>query len=932
VSTRQNLHEIHGDWAEAYRDKLVFDHVAWGTHCVDCYPSNCPYRVYVRDGRVVREEVAGTFETIEEGVPDMNPAGCQKGAAWSQLLYGKERVLYPLRRKGERGKGSFERISWDDALTEIADAMLDALQDDGPRGILRIGTPSEGGVQTTSLANPVFERLGIPMTDVQAEINDFNPGIYTTFGRFNPAPSSDDWFHSELLLVWGNNPAFSAIPWYHYLTEARYNGGEMVLVAPDYSPSAIHCDSFVPVRIGSDAALALAMCQTIIEEDLADLAFVREQTDLGLLVRTDNGRYLRQSDLEEGGSDVLFHFFDQASDQIVAAPLTLDLGKLEPALEGSYQARLTDRTLVEVVPVFVLLQRSLENYSPEEASKICDVHPESIRALARKVANKSTRIISGWTMGKSYHGDLMERSLCLLLGLTGNWGKKGTGIRSWAVGMFDGQFLLHTKPRLGQDMTQQLFEHQQALVEAVLDQSPDTTREILTAEASYAGETYFNAYPAAFFWYHHCGYRDVWNDSRYQDTSMKRSFDAYFQEAIDKGWWHGINEMSKQQPPRVLFEIGGNLLRRQRGGQRMLLENLWPKLRLIVSVDWRMSTTGLYSDIILPAAQHYEKVNIAYTTPDVMNLTLSDKAAEPLGESLSEWNISLLLAEKLAERAKARDFVEFQKPDGNTARIDSLYDDITFGGELLDEADAIDEMIKDSAVMGNIPPDTTLASLREKGFVRFTGWGGSPMAMAQASDLRPDETHSPFRWQTEKKEPFPTLTRRAQFYIDHEWFLEAGEQLPVHKDAPAQGGEHPFEVTSGHPRWSVHSMNSANETILGTNRGQPTVDINQQDAKARGIEDGQTVRIHNDLAAMEVQARVSGAVRPGQLVIYNGFEPYQYKDWQDFSNLEPGLVKWLHFAGGYGHLQYRVMHWQPIPIDRAVRVDISACTDNPVAD
>jgi len=45
------------------------------------------------------------------------------------------------------------------------------------------------------------------------------------------------------------------------------------------------------------------------------------------------------------------------------------------------------------------------------------------------------------------------------------------------------------------------------------------------------------------------------------------------------------------------------------------------------------------------------------------------------------------------------------------------------------------------------------------------------MALAQASDLKPDETHSPFRWQTEKKEPFPTLTRRAQFYIDHPYYL-----------------------------------------------------------------------------------------------------------------------------------------------------------------
>jgi nitrate reductase alpha subunit len=404
---------------------------------------------------------------------------------------------------------------------------------------------------------------------------------------------------------------------------------------------------------------------------------------------------------------------------------------------------------------------------------------------------------------------------------------------------------------------------------------------------------------------------------------MKRSFDEYLQEAVDAGWWTGTVQPPPDAPPRILIEIGGNVLRRQRGGQRMLLENLWPKLELIVSVDWRMSTTGLYSDIVLPAAQHHEKTNFPYTTPDVMNLTLADKAVEPAGEARSEWQITLALAKKLSERAKARGLLEIQKPDGQTLRLDTLYEDISFDGALADDDAVIDEVIRDSAVMGTLPEDTTLATLREKGFVRFTGWGRSSMALAQASDLLPNETHSPFRWQTEKKEPFPTLTRRAQFYIDHPWFLEAGEELPVHKPAPAQGGDHPFEITSGHPRWSANSMNSTSKIILQTIRGEPVAHINNEEAATRGIENGQYMRVFNDYASIVVQARVTPAVQPGQLIMYNGFEPYQFKDWQDFSNVEPGLVKWLHLAGGYGHLRYRALHWQPVPIDRAVRVDVA---------
>ena len=68
-----------GKWANGYRDRWKWDKTAWGSHCVDCYPTNCSYRVYVRDGRVVREEPAGNFQTIEEGVPDMNPTRLPEG-------------------------------------------------------------------------------------------------------------------------------------------------------------------------------------------------------------------------------------------------------------------------------------------------------------------------------------------------------------------------------------------------------------------------------------------------------------------------------------------------------------------------------------------------------------------------------------------------------------------------------------------------------------------------------------------------------------------------------------------------------------------------------------------------------------------------------------------------------------------------------------
>ena len=99
------VEERDGQVLAGLAEKMRFDRWGWGSHCVDCYPGACPYKVYVRDGRIVREEVAGTFPQFEDGVPDMNPLGCQKGSAWSQQLDAVDRPLYPLRRVGERGSG-----------------------------------------------------------------------------------------------------------------------------------------------------------------------------------------------------------------------------------------------------------------------------------------------------------------------------------------------------------------------------------------------------------------------------------------------------------------------------------------------------------------------------------------------------------------------------------------------------------------------------------------------------------------------------------------------------------------------------------------------------------------------------------------------------------------------------------------------------------
>ena len=117
-------------------------------------------------------------------------------------------------------------------------------------------------------------------------------------------------------------------------------------------------------------------------------------------------------------------------------------------------------------------------------------------------------------------------------------------------------------------------------------------------------------------------------------------------------------------------------------------------------------------------------------------------------------------------------------------------------------------------------------------------------------------------------------------------------------------------------------MNMTNNIIMNTHRGEPFVFINDVDAAEIGIANGEKVRLVSNAGESLVQAKLSPAVRPGQVVLYNGFEPYMHENWYSQADLEAGHVKHLGMVGNYGHLKYRVFSWQPIPADRAVRVDV----------
>jgi anaerobic selenocysteine-containing dehydrogenase len=502
---------IHREWDEAH----------FGTHCVNCVPGDCPIYVLVKDGRVVREEAAGVLEQVEPGVPDMNPLICQKGLAWSLELEAPDRVAFPLRRVGARGEGRWERISWDEALTETADAMLDAIEEIGPESIVLELSPQ---IAATGPSARFVSVLGGQALDVNATINDFHTGFQQTFGKVSFTPSNDDTFHSDLILIWHGNPAHTNIPGFHYMTEARYRGAEIIHISPDVSPSHSHVDYHIPVRHGTDAALALAACQVVISEGLVDWRFAAAQTDLSLLVRADTGQYLRECHLEPGGRDDRFFQAHPEKGVVPVDPASLLLD-FEPLGEASLEVETLDAGRVQVEPLFARLRRMLDaHYTPEQASEVCEAHPDAIRLLARKVASRKTRLNVAVGICKYYHGDLMSRAILLLLALTGNWGKKGAGTGGWCSFMFDGSSMAMAKTEAGVEAGRALREGARAVREQLRAQDPTLTGELadrVILRSMGSGMML----PPAFFWYAQAGFRERWNNREWSDPSMPREFE-----------------------------------------------------------------------------------------------------------------------------------------------------------------------------------------------------------------------------------------------------------------------------------------------------------------------------------------------------------------------------------------------------------------------
>ncbi len=920
----------YDDFSDVYRAKWKWDKIVKGTHTRANCISACSWDVYVKDGIAWREEQNAIYEAPRDDVPDLNPRGCQKGACYTDLQLSEARVTHPLKRVGERGAGKWKRISWEEAYTEIADGLIDAAIDQGTESIVYDhGTTNAGYGPETAGDFRFASALKVTTIDSWSGVGDMPMGAIQTWGMYNCEGTSDDWFRSDYIVIWIGNPVYTRIPEVHNMHEARYRGAKLVVVAPDLSPSTVHADMWLNIKPETDAALGLAVAQVMISEGLIKHDYVVEQTDMPFLIRKDTQQFLRESDLKKGGVDNALYFWDSATNALAMAPgcegdgeggRSLKLGQLKPTLSGNFKVALADGKAVECYTVYDKLVASLnKDYTPEKAAEITGLNSSLIRRFAREMAAApNAMIFASWGACKHFHSDLFQRAMILLMALTGNQGKPGSGMRIAAWWGFDGADAMLA------DIPLTAMEQMALIPKAIRGFTPRDFEHIFTTVSEAEANT-----PLMPFLYVHAGYKELWDKEHLQDPSMSRGMANYMRESIDKGWVK-IHPAEDVQPKVFIF-TGCNPLRRWPSSQ-IARDVFWPTLDLVISANFRMSTSSMYADYFLPVAAYYEKVGIKYGQSYVHYIICSDKATEPLGESKSDWEVFGMLSKTVQERAIARNIGMVKGFKGQDHDLKTVYDRHTENGEYdpTDPDDPIKLMDKLFEGSPSCAANTGREAL-EMGAVPIIGPSRPSVIYQNYTDYDPKDTHWPHRDFVEKKVAWPTLTGRQQFFIDHPWYMEAGEEIPVHKDPPHAKSKLPLRINGGHNRWSIHAIWRDHKMLLRLQRGVPACFMNPKDCSERNIKDGDTVSVYNHNGEFEAMVKVAAATAPGEVIIYHAWEPYQFKNWK--GQQEPVEAPWkaLHLAGGYSQIHYRMFYGSPSHAPRGAPCEVKKVSSLPDA-
>src|SRR5579859_1637076 len=398
------------------------------TYCGLCI-ARCGAVAVVEDGRFARLE------------PDpAHPTGralCAKGRAAPELVYHRDRLLYPLQRtrpKGDPDPG-WQRISWDAALDMTAARLRAIANESGPESVVfSIVSPSTSAVDDSALwIQRLMNAFGSPNLCASMELCGWGRHQATqyTFGAPVPGAYMPDLEHAGCILFWGYNPNVARIAHATATVDALRRGARLIVVDPRRAGPANKADLWLRVRPGTDAALALGIANVMIGRGWYDRDFIRQWTNAPLLVRADNGRLLAEADLTAAGSPQRYVAWDERQGRMVIydpASGGYEGAGAEPALFGEFAVETLQGTVL-CQPAFQLLAESCGRYTPEEVEAICGVPGDQVTATARMLWEARPVAYYAWSGVEMQTGSTqIARAIAQLHTLTGSLDVRGGNV------------------------------------------------------------------------------------------------------------------------------------------------------------------------------------------------------------------------------------------------------------------------------------------------------------------------------------------------------------------------------------------------------------------------------------------------------------------------------------------------------------------------
>jgi anaerobic selenocysteine-containing dehydrogenase len=245
----------------------------WKSACPHDCPSACSLEVERLSSSRIGRIRGAAANTYTDGVV------CAKVARYAERVHHPDRLKQPMQRIGEKGKGEFRPIAWDDALDEIAEAFTSETRVHGAESVWPYHSGGTMGIVQRWGLDRLRHAFGYSRQKTTICVTPAESGWRAGVGRL-VGPDPREMAQSDLIVVWGGNPVSTQVNAMSHIAKARKQRGAKLAVIDVYrTPTVEAADIALVLRPGTDGALALAMMHVLLKEGMADRAYLAQYTD-----------------------------------------------------------------------------------------------------------------------------------------------------------------------------------------------------------------------------------------------------------------------------------------------------------------------------------------------------------------------------------------------------------------------------------------------------------------------------------------------------------------------------------------------------------------------------------------------------------------------------------------------------------------------------